>query len=185
MEQWLWPELAVSTWAASQCCMSRTAPLGDLFLVMRLGNSDCMGFMWEPLPPTDILERSLLFCKERVTGKHLVALGKLWNAVVESKGEVDSQSYCVAVNETAKVMKETCLEKVVWLHEDLRERVVTGLEEHLGLSGKTEEKLELRRHRGRCEVLGGWMHAEPVAMGRSEVRIVSTCVCACMCGEGV
>lgn len=35
------------------------------------------GFVWEPLLPTDILERSLLFCKECVTGKHLMALRKL------------------------------------------------------------------------------------------------------------
>lgn len=32
---------------------------------------------------------------------------------------------------------------------------MTGLEKYLGLSGKTDKKLELRNHRGRCEVLGG------------------------------
>lgn len=38
---------------------------------------------------------------------------------------------------------------------------MTGLKKHLGPSGKTEEKL--------------------VAMGRSEVRIMSICVCVLTC----
>lgn len=31
---------------------------------------------------------------------------------------------------------------------------MTGLEKDLGVSGKTEEKLELKNHRVRCDVLG-------------------------------
>jgi len=138
MEQQVWSELAVSTRAVSRWWVSGTAPPWRFVPWDEVREHKLPGVHVGTFAANwRILERSLLSCKERVTGKHLVALGKCWNAAVELKGEVDSQPCCVVVNEAAKVTMGTWLEKGVWLHEDLREGVMMGLEEALGLSGKT------------------------------------------------
>lgn len=52
-------------------------PLGDLFLGMKLGSSNCMGSVGNLCCQLTDFGRSLLLCREGVTEKHLVALGKL------------------------------------------------------------------------------------------------------------